>query len=156
MRNDTVKQFTRVATWRHWTERYLRLEWTRWIIIKQDMHWGGQTLFFSLGANYLRPQLFVLHSCVCWFSPSHFFPPPAGLGLLHFRVLNLCPPPHVTEHFPYLLHFPHLPSTKKAHVVKLEILLHLKFNLSTPNSIFTQNNSPIFLKLSFKRIAHSS
>lgn len=62
---------------------------------------------------YSRPQTKLLH---CWESsalPSQFFPPPEGLGLLHFRVLFLRPPPHVTEHSLHEPHWLQFPSTKK-------------------------------------------
>ena len=64
--------------------------------------------------SYLRAQLCVLHSWVSSFGPStsHFFPPAAGLGLLHLRVLVCVPPPQVLEQVLHLPHLPYPPSTR--------------------------------------------
>lgn len=60
----------------------------------------------------LPGQAFVLQTTDWKDGPWHFFPPLADAGLSHFRLLYLNPPPQVTEHFPYMPHWDHWPSTK--------------------------------------------
>ena len=53
--------------------------------------------------------------------PGHFFPPSAGVGLLHSRVRVWDPPLHFAEHSPHLPHELHCPSTIMMLIEKCEI-----------------------------------
>jgi hypothetical protein len=53
----------------------------------------------------------VLHATACWDDPKHVAPPLAGAGLVHVRVCESEPPPHVTVHVVLLTHSLQLPST---------------------------------------------
>lgn len=71
--------------------------------------------------------------------PPQVLPPFAGAGLLHSRVRDLIPLPHVTEQVP-AVQLPQLPCTKKCGKI-------IGFYL-TKDSIF---NNPIDPKFSWKQ-----
>ena len=56
-------------------------------------------------------QLFGLHVCFSRPLPPHVLPPYAGAGLVHGFVLDILPPPQLTEHPDQPAHADHLPST---------------------------------------------
>ena len=53
----------------------------------------------------------MLHVCSSRPLPTHMLPPYAGAGLVHGFVLDLLPPPQLTEHPDQPAHPAHLPST---------------------------------------------
>ena len=56
--------------------------------------------------------MLLLHVLFPLSEPKHFLPPFDGFGLLQERDLTWCPPPHVREHIPYLLHEDQFPSIR--------------------------------------------
>ena len=64
----------------------------------------------------------VLHDLVSVLGPTQSFPPWAGLGFVHLRVLSWVPPPHFLLHTPKPDHWVKPPSTIRKKKIILGIL----------------------------------
>ena len=67
--------------------------------------------FYVVVVLHLLGHFLLLHNLVSTLWPSHSFPPWAGLGFVHVRVLNWVPPPHFLLHIPKCDHRLKPPST---------------------------------------------
>lgn len=105
----------------------------------------------------------MLHDLVSVLWPTQSFPPWAGLGFVHLRVLNWVPPPHFLLHTPKPDHWLKPPSTIRKKKIILRKLGHRNNNKSNMAAIIIEkekNESYIsYLQIEFahdRAIPHCS